>query len=129
MRRFGKFFAILSLVGAITAVTAIEPGCAEIATWWGEDTEFNAAVAAEGRENQHACADYPQATCTCAHSRVPLGTHLDVWYHGRSVVCRVNDVRPFKDADIVLSFGAARVLGFVEPGHASVSIRRLRRLE
>lgn len=116
---------------AVAGVIGIKAARAEVATWWGEDTDFDAAVLARGRADPQACADYPQATCTCAHSRFALGTQLKVAYHGRSVVCRVNDIRPFAwtDADIVLSFGAARALGIVNPGNARVSIKRMGRLE
>lgn len=132
MRRFGIFCAAVMLLFAVFGVLAIKAARAETATWWGEDSDFDAARAGSWRKDDpQACADYPQATCTCADSRFALGTHLKVTYHGRSVVCRVNDIRPFDwtDAELVLSFGAARVLGIVGRGTARVSIKRMGRLE
>ena len=120
------------LLFAFFGVAPIKAARAETATWWGEDSDFDAARAGNWlKDDPRACADYPQATCTCAHSRFALGTHLKVTYRGHTVVCRVNDVRPFDwtDSDIVLSFGAARVLGIIERGNARVSIRRMGRLE
>jgi rare lipoprotein A (peptidoglycan hydrolase) len=139
LRRFGVFCAAVLLLFAVIGVAAIKAARAEIATWYrdgqrgvatwyGEDSE---SVFVD-RLDPNACADYPQATCTCAHSRSPLGTHLTVTYRGRSVVCRNNDVSPFQwtHADIVLSYGAARVLGLeIMANTAEVSIRRMGRLE
>jgi rare lipoprotein A len=62
---------------------------------------------------------------TCAHRSFPFGSRLRITdlSTGRSVVCTVNDRGPFVRGRIVdLSRGAARLLGIIEPGSATVSV-------
>jgi rare lipoprotein A len=127
LRRFAIFCAAVLLLFAVFGVAAIKAARADVATWYG----FEAETAFVARGDPQACTDYPQATCTCASSQFPIGAQLKITYGSRSVVCRVTDRGPFDwtPAVLVLSFGAARVLGIVESGHADVSIRRMGRLE
>lgn len=68
---------------------------------------------------------------TCAHRTFPFGTLLKVTCegNGRSVVVRVNDRGPFVRGRIIdLSWGAARELGILSQGVASVTVERVRHL-
>jgi len=66
------------------------------------------------------------AQLTCAHRTLPLGTYLEVknLENGKRAILRINDRGPFVRGRIVdVSRQAARELGFLEQGKASVSIR------
>ena len=63
---------------------------------------------------------------TCAHRFLPFGTSLMVRNldNGREITVRVNDRGPYVAGRIIdLSRGAARELGMIESGIASVLIR------
>jgi rare lipoprotein A len=65
---------------------------------------------------------------TCAHRTFPFGTLLKVTNpaNGRVVVVKVNDRGPFGRGRIIdLSWGAAKVLGILSQGIASVVVERL----
>ncbi|MDQ3302606.1 MAG: septal ring lytic transglycosylase RlpA family protein [Actinomycetota bacterium] len=63
---------------------------------------------------------------TAAHKSLPLGTELEVSYGGESVEVTVNDRGPYvAGRDIDLSLAAAREIGLVEPGSASVRVTEL----
>ncbi len=65
---------------------------------------------------------------TAAHRSLPFGTRLKVTnkHNGRSVVVRVNDRGPFVRGRVLdLSRAAARSLGFVSSGQASVCMAEL----
>ena len=62
---------------------------------------------------------------TCAHRTLPFGTLLRVTHveNGRSVIVRVNDRGPFVRGRIIdLSWGAARELGMISQGIATVIV-------
>lgn len=62
---------------------------------------------------------------TCAHKTLPFGTLLKVTHveNGRSVMVRVNDRGPFVRGRIIdLSWGAARELGMISQGIATVIV-------
>jgi rare lipoprotein A len=63
---------------------------------------------------------------TVAHKSLPFGTRLRVHLGARSVVVRVNDRGPFiMGRGLDLSLGAARALGMVGRGVATVRWERL----
>lgn len=65
---------------------------------------------------------------TCAHRSYPFGTRLKVTNlsNGRSVIVRVTDRGPFGRGRIVdLSYGAARAIGMLAQGVATVEIERV----
>jgi len=71
---------------------------------------------------------YDMADLSAAHRTLPLGTRIVVTslVTGRAVELRVNDRGPFVDGRILdLSWGAARLLGAVEPGVIPVRLRVL----
>ena len=62
---------------------------------------------------------------TCAHKTLPFGTMLKVTHveNGRSVIVRVNDRGPFVRGRVIdLSWGAARELGMISQGIATVIV-------
>jgi rare lipoprotein A len=65
---------------------------------------------------------------TCAHRTFPFGTYLRVTNPAsdRSVIVRVNDRGPYLHGRIIdLSWGAARKLGILSQGVASVIVERI----
>lgn len=63
---------------------------------------------------------------TAAHRSYPFGTKLRVTYQGKAVVVRVNDRGPFvRGRSLDLSKSAARKLGMIPAGVASVCVERL----
>lgn len=87
-----------------------------IASWYGP--RFH------GRRT--ACGErYDMNELTAAHPSLPFGTRVGVrnTRTGREVIVRINDRGPFKKNRIIdLSYAAARELGVVGPGTASVEI-------
>jgi rare lipoprotein A len=88
------------------------------ASWYGGSGEKLSSRTANGEVFD------PRAN-TAAHRSLPFGTRLEVKYHGRSVVVRVNDRGPAAATgkDLDLSRAAASALGM--SGSAVVTIRKL----
>lgn len=66
---------------------------------------------------------------TAAHKSLPFGTRIKVVNkaNGKSVVVRINDRGPFIRGRIVdLSKAAARSIGMIKTGHASVCYARIK---
>lgn len=66
---------------------------------------------------------------TAAHKTLPFGTKIRVVNksNGKSVVVRINDRGPFIRGRIVdLSKAAARSIGMIKTGHASVCYARIK---
>ncbi len=90
-----------------------------LASWYGRESH--------GRKTTSG-AMFDMFGMTAAHRTLPLGTrvrvtNLDTY---QSVVVTVNDRGPFvKTRVIELSYGAAKELGFVEQGTATVKIESL----
>ncbi|TRD12359.1 septal ring lytic transglycosylase RlpA family protein [Erythrobacter insulae] len=87
-----------------------------VASYYGR--RFHGRLTANGeRFNMNAM--------TAAHKTLPFGTKVRVINarNGRSVVVRINDRGPFiRGRTIDLSRGAARKLGMISRGHASVKM-------
>jgi len=65
---------------------------------------------------------------TCAHRSLPFGTFLNVTVNdtGRSIIVKVTDRGPYVKGRIIdLSWGAARDLGILQRGIASVTIEKI----
>jgi rare lipoprotein A len=65
---------------------------------------------------------------TCAHRNYPFGTRLRVTnvLNGQQVIVRVNDRGPFRKGRIIdLSWGAAKAIGMIAQGIASVTVEKL----
>jgi len=87
-----------------------------IASWYGP--KFNGRMTASGER-------YDMNALTAAHPSLPFGTRIGVrnTHTGREVVVRVNDRGPYSRNRILdLSYAAAREVGVVGPGTASVEV-------
>ena len=84
-----------------------------LASWYGP--YFHGRTTANGET-------YDMHGITAAHKTLPFGTELRVCYQG-CVDVRINDRGPYiGQRELDLSYGAAKVIGLVEPGVATVSI-------
>lgn len=98
-----------------------EPGYEQtgLASWYGP--QFHGQRTASGET-------FDQDALTAAHPTLPIPSLVQVTNleNGREVIVRVNDRGPFVGERLIdLSRGAARVLGFVDAGHARVHVRYL----
>ena len=84
-----------------------------LASWYGP--YFHGRTTANGET-------YNMYGHTAAHKTLPFGTKLRVCYQG-CVDVRINDRGPYIGArELDLSYGAAKAIGLVEPGVATVSV-------
>ena len=84
-----------------------------LASWYG--SYFHGRTTANGET-------YNMYGITAAHKTLPFGTELRVCYQG-CVDVRINDRGPYiGQRELDLSYGAAKAIGLVEPGVATVSI-------
>jgi rare lipoprotein A len=87
-----------------------------IASWYGED--FHGKKTSSGEA-------YDMYALTAAHKTLPLGTYVRVHNleNNRQVDLRINDRGPFVKSRIIdLSYAAAKKIGIVETGTASVEV-------
>lgn len=94
---------------------------AAVASWYG--AEFHGRPTASGER-------FDMYGLTCAHREFPFGTLLQVTNtsNEKTVRCVVNDRGPFVPGrDIDLSYGAAKEIGLIGPGTATVRISYLGR--
>lgn len=90
-----------------------------IASWYGR--KFHGKRTSSGER-------FDMYAMTAAHKRLPLASRVAVTNlaNGRRVVVRINDRGPFvRDRIIDLSYAAAKQLGMLSKGTASVEIRTL----
>ena len=90
-----------------------------IASWYGR--KFHGKRTSSGER-------YDMYAMTAAHKRLPLTSRVEVTNlaNGRRAVVRINDRGPFvRDRIIDLSYAAAKQLGMLSKGTASVEIRTL----
>jgi rare lipoprotein A len=90
-----------------------------IASWYGP--KFNGRRTASGER-------YDMNDKTAAHPSLPFGTRVGVrnTRTGREVMVRINDRGPFSKSRIIdLSYAAAKEIGVVGPGTASVALYRV----
>lgn len=120
-------FCLLAAVLVIVTACAAprretrEAGGYAVASWYGPD--FHGQPTASGEI-------FNMYKLSCAHKTLPFGTRLEVTNpaNGRSTEVVVNDRGPFVDGrDIDLSYAAAREIGIVGPGTATVRLRYLGR--
>ena len=87
-----------------------------LASWYGP--YFHGRTTANGET-------YNMYGISAAHKTLPFGTKLRVCYQG-CVDLRINDRGPYIGArELDLSYGAAKAIGLIEPGVATVSITYL----
>jgi len=84
-----------------------------LSSWYGPG--FHGRLTANGER-------YDMHGLTAAHKTLPFGTRLEVCYQGCTTV-RINDRGPYIGSrELDLSYGAAKAIGLVHPGVASVSV-------
>ena len=87
-----------------------------LASWYGP--YFHGRTTANGET-------YNMYGISAAHKTLPFGTELRVCYQG-CVDVRINDRGPYiGQRELDLSYGAAKAIGLVKPGVATVSISYL----
>lgn len=106
--------------GAIAALACFSaPATATgtmLASWYGP--YFHGRTTANGER-------YDMYGYTAAHKTLPFGTELRVCYQG-CVDVRINDRGPFIGArELDLSYGAAKAVGLIGPGVATLSVKYL----
>lgn len=87
-----------------------------VASWYGPN--FDGRRTANGER-------YDMHEMTAAHPTLPFGTLVEVRNvsNGRSAVVRINDRGPYKKSRVIdLSYAAARTIGAVLPGTATVEL-------
>ncbi len=111
---------ISNLFGAVAFSLAAIPSPVQsaestmLASWYGPG--FHGRLTANGEV-------YNQNHFTAAHKTLPFGTRLRVCYKACANV-RINDRGPFTGArELDLSYGAAKAVGLIHPGVASVSVK------
>lgn len=107
--------ALLLASASIINGPAIASG-SMLASWYGP--YFHGRLTANGER-------YDMHGLTAAHKTLPFGTKLRVCYKG-CVNVRINDRGPYIGArELDLSYGAAKAVGLVDPGVATVSVTRI----
>ncbi len=112
-------FATVILVGCVTSRGARGYYQVGEASWYGRP--YHGRLTASGER-------YNMRRVSAAHPTLPFGTRVRVTNleTGRSVIVRINDRGPFKKGRIIdLSYGAAKRLGIVEQGIATVGLQLL----
>jgi rare lipoprotein A len=85
-----------------------------VASWYGAELAGHRTASGER---------FDPGELTAAHRTLPLGTHVKVTYHGRSVVVRINDRGPFAGHRVIdLSRAAAEEIGLRRAGSGKVTL-------
>ena len=106
--------AVVSLTAFAAPVSASDGTM--LTSWYGPG--FHGNLTANGEV-------YNQYGISAAHKTLPFGTKLRVCYEG-CVDVRINDRGPYVGArELDLSYGAAKRIGLINPGVASVSVTYL----
>ena len=110
---------VLAATAAI-AVASFNPSASSagtmLASWYGPG--FNGNLTANGER-------YDMYGISAAHKTLPFGTRLRVCYQG-CVDVSINDRGPYIGSrELDLSYGAAKAIGLIEPGVATVSVTYL----
>ena len=110
-RIISGFFIAATCIG-----TSASSAGTMLASWYGP--YFHGRTTANGET-------YNMYGISAAHKTLPFGTELRVCYQG-CVDVRINDRGPYIGArELDLSYGAAKAIGLIEPGVATVSITYL----
>ena len=110
---------VITAIAAI-AVASFNPSASSagtmLASWYGPG--FNGNLTANGER-------YDMYGISAAHKTLPFGTKLRVCYQ-ECVDVVINDRGPYIGArELDLSYGAAKAIGLIEPGVATVSVTYL----
>ena len=102
-----------AFVAATCLSTSASSAGTMLASWYGP--YFHGRLTANGEI-------YDMHGITAAHKTLPFGTKLRVCYEG-CVDVRINDRGPYIGArELDLSYGAAKAIGLIDPGVATVEI-------
>ena len=106
-----------TLIAALTCISSpVNATNSMLSSWYG--SYFHGRRTANGEI-------YNMYGHTAAHKSLPFGTRLEVCYQG-CVVVRINDRGPYLGArELDLSFGAAKAIGLVDVGVASIQVKFL----
>jgi rare lipoprotein A len=112
---FKRIISSAFIAAACISTSASSAGTM-LASWYGP--YFHGRLTANGET-------YDMYGISAAHKTLPFGTKLRVCYQG-CVNVRINDRGPYIGTrELDLSYGAAKAIGLVEPGVATVSISYL----
>lgn len=112
------FLIIISILGGFTTLYGQQRGKA---SYYAKRT--TGARTSSGERLHHD-------SLTCAHKTYPFGTYLQVknLQNGKTVVVKVNDRGPYVRGRIIdLSWGAAKRLGIISQGIATVEIKKVKK--
>ena len=108
-----KYFIGGALIAAATFCSSALSAGTMLASWYGP--YFHGRTTANGET-------YDMHGISAAHKTLPFGTKLRVCYEG-CVVVSINDRGPYIGArELDLSYGAAKAIGLIDPGVASVNV-------
>ena len=111
-----KVFAAIAAIGVASFNPSASASGTMLASWYGPG--FNGNLTANGER-------YDMYGISAAHKTLPFGTKLRVCYDG-CVDVSINDRGPYIGArELDLSYGAAKAIGLIEPGVATVSVTYL----
>lgn len=112
-----KRFITSSAIAAVACISAPAfAGESMLSSWYGP--YFHGRLTANGER-------YDMHGYTAAHKTLPFGTELRVCYEG-CVDVRINDRGPYIGSrELDLSYGAAKAIGMIGPGVASVQVTYL----
>ena len=113
---FIKSLSTIAAAVLLSVSTSASATNSMLSSWYGG--YFHGRTTANGET-------YNMYGHTAAHKSLPFGTKLRVCYQG-CVDVRINDRGPYIGArELDLSYGAAKAIGLIEPGVATVSITYL----
>lgn len=116
----GRSWVVLAMVLSLSGYHGPVRAATGTATFYADRFEGKSTASTE---------TFDQDRLTAAHHSLPFGTEVKVTNlrNGRSVVVRVNDRMPRRNAGLIdLSKRAARELGFLRHGRAKVQLEIIR---
>jgi rare lipoprotein A len=112
---------IVALLASCASYETYPESSFAVASWYGP--EFHGKPTSSGDI-------FDMYAFTCAHREYPFGTQLKITHtsNNKSVNCLVNDRGPFvAGRDLDLSYAAAKEIGLIEKGTATVKVEYLGR--
>ena len=111
-----KLFTTIAAIAVASFNPSASGAGTMLASWYGPG--FNGNLTANGER-------YDMYGISAAHKTLPFGTELRVCYQG-CVDVSINDRGPYIGSrELDLSYGAAKAIGLIEPGVATVSVTYL----
>ena len=111
-----QFFAAVAAIAVASFNPSASGAGTMLTSWYGPG--FHGNLTANGER-------YDMYGISAAHKTLPFGTRLRVCYQG-CVDVSINDRCPYIGSrELDLSYGAAKAIGLVDPGVATVSVTYL----